>query len=169
MYRIQEEQIEDKTIYTLQEGYVRKFKPMNGFGIAKEVVWMPRIRTTEANLVTEAYKAAHSMSSEDFKAYAKDQQKHFRGFKIKQVATKLNPSFADNLKELEEEMVDKIADQMIDQVVDQMAEHTRNAIEAKKYKALREVVECLVKGIDDGMDLKPDSLIVLALKKGLED
>jgi hypothetical protein len=152
MYRIQEQQIEDKTIYTLQEGYVRKFKP-NGFGITKEVVWMSRIRTTEANLVTEAYKAAQSMSSEDFKAYAKDQQKHFRGLKIKQVATEIDQAAFDH-QQLEAKMTEMITDLQL---------------EAKKYKELKEIASTIVHMIDGGALLQPDSIIVQALRTGLND
>jgi hypothetical protein len=151
MYRIQEEQIEDKTIYTLQEGYVRKFKPMNGFGIAKEVVWMTRVRTSEFELATEAYKLAQKMSFEDFKSYAKDK---IHQIGIKKVADKtiLDQAAFDH-RQLEAKMSEMITDYQL---------------QAKKYKELKEIVAETIRMINQGAILQPNSLLVLALNEGIK-
>lgn len=152
MYRIKEEQEQGLTIYKMQEGYVRKYHPVNGFGIAKEVVWMTRVKTTESDLAIDAYKAAQMMSSEDFKLYAQNNI-HQMGIKKVAVETKLDQAAFD-LQQLEAKMIEQITD----------LQH-----QAKKYKELKEIASTIVHMIDRGAILQTDSIIVQALRTGLND
>lgn len=164
MYRIKEDHVEGKTFYTLQEGYVRKFKT-NGFGITKEVIWISRIGTTEVDLVREAYKAAQSMSSEDFKTYAKEQEKeHFLGLKMmKPVVTKIDIQFADKIKDLNEACSSQGLEAKMTEMI------TDLQVEAKKYKELKEVVKCLLTCIDEGREVTSTSVIVQAVRHGVSE
>lgn len=152
MYRIKEEQEQGLTIYKMQEGYVRKFKP-NGFGITKEVVWISRVRTTESNLAIDAYKAAQSMSAEDFKSYVRKKQNERFGCKQVAVKTKLDQAAFDH-QQLEAKMIEQITD----------LQH-----QAKKYKELKKIASTIVHMIDRGAILQTDSIIVQALRTGLND
>jgi len=152
MYRIKEEQEQGLTIYKMQEGYVRKYHPVNGFGIAKEVVWMTRVKTTESDLAIDAYKAAQMMSSEDFKLYAQNNI-HQTGIKKVAVETKLDQAAFD-LQQLEAKMIEQITDLQL---------------EAKKYKELKEIASTIIHMIDRGAILQTDSIIVQALRTGLND
>lgn len=151
MYRIKEEQEQGLTIYKMQEGYVRKFKP-NGFGITKEVVWISRVRTTESNLAIDAYKAAQSMSAEDFKSYVRKKQNERFGCKQVAVKTKLDQAAFDH-QQLEAKMSEMIIDLQL---------------EAKKYKELKEIVAETIRMINQGAILQPNSLLVLALNEGIK-